>query len=308
MKRIAKVVALSGGVGGAKLVDGLAQVLPPGALTTIVNTGDDFVHWGLAICPDLDTVMYTLAGLAHPEQGWGLAGETFGALAMVERLGGPAWFRLGDRDLGTHLARSARLAAGASLSAITDELRRALGVATRILPATDATRPTRLDTRADGTLDFQEWLVRRRGAPEVTRVWWPGAIPRAAPGVLEAIADADAVVIGPSNPYVSIDPILTVDGVRAAIASKPVVAVSPIVAGAAVKGPLAAMIPALAGCAPSPAAIGAHYGELLRGIVIERGDAPPAGLPALPASTIMKDRADRARLAAEVIAFAEVLA
>jgi LPPG:FO 2-phospho-L-lactate transferase len=252
--------------------------------------------------------MYTLAGLAHPEQGWGLAGESFGALAMVERLGGPAWFRLGDRDLGTHLVRTSRLAAGASLTTVTDELRRALGVATRILPATDAARPTRLDTRADGTLDFQDWLVRRRGAPEVTRVWWPGPTPPPAAGVLEAITEADAIVIGPSNPYVSIDPILAVDGVRAAIAAKPVVAVSPIVGGAAVKGPLAGMIPTLGGRAPSAAAIAAHYGELLRGLVIERGDPPPAGVPTLPSSTIMKDRADRARLAAEVLSFAEVLA
>jgi LPPG:FO 2-phospho-L-lactate transferase len=305
--RIQRVVALSGGVGGAKLVDGLAQVLPPGALTTIVNTGDDFVHWGLFICPDLDTILYTLAGLAHPDQGWGLAGETFGALAMVERLGGPAWFRLGDRDLGTHLVRTQRLAAGLSLTAITDELRRAYEISTSILPMCDVPRPTMLDTR-DGTLDFQEWLVRRRGAPQVTRVWWPGPVPPAAPGVIAAIDNADVVVIGPSNPYVSIDPILACDGVRAAIAKKPVIAVSPIVGGAAVKGPLGAMIPTLARREPSAAAIADHYGSLLRGLVIERGDAPPDGLPTLPAPTVMKTRDDRARLAAEVLAFAEVLA
>ncbi len=305
-RRISRVVALSGGVGGAKLVDGLAAVLPPEALTVVVNTGDDFVHWGLTICPDLDTVMYTLAGLAHPEQGWGLAGESFGALAMVERLGGPAWFRLGDHDLGTHLVRTSRLRAGATLSTVTDELCRALGIGARVLPMCDAPRPTRLDTPA-GTLDFQDWLVRRRGAPAVTRVWWPGA---AAPanGVIAAIDAADVVVIGPSNPYVSIDPILALDGVRAAIAAKPVIAVSPIVAGKAVKGPLAPMIEQLAGRAPGADAIAAHYGPLLRGFVIERGDAPPAGVPTLPASTIMHDRADRARLAAEVLAFAEVLA
>jgi LPPG:FO 2-phospho-L-lactate transferase len=295
-----KVLALSGGVGGAKLVDGLAQVLAPDDLTVLVNTGDDFVHWGLTICPDLDTVMYTLAGLAHPEQGWGLAGETFATLAMVERLGGPAWFRLGDRDLGTHLVRSARLAAGDSLTAITRDLCRALGVGPRVLPMCDTPRPTRLDTDA-GTLDFQEWLVRRRGAPVVSRVWWEG--PTApAPGVIDAIDAADVVIFGPSNPYVSIDPILALDGVREALARRPVVAVSPIVGGRAVKGPLGAMIGPLAGTLPGAAAIAAHYGTLLRGFVIETGDSAPGNL--LHTSTVM---GDRAKLAREVLAFAESL-
>jgi LPPG:FO 2-phospho-L-lactate transferase len=292
------VVALSGGVGGAKLVDGLAQVLAPEALTVIVNTGDDFVHWGLTICPDLDTVMYTLAGLAHPEQGWGLAGETFEALAMVGRLGGPAWFRLGDRDLGTHLVRTTRLAAGDRLTTITADLCRALGVGPRVLPMADAPRPTHLDT-ADGTLDFQDWLVRRRGVTPVTRVWSSGTT-TPAPEVIAAIDAADVVVIGPSNPYVSIDPILGLDGVRAAIARRPCVAVSPIVGGAAVKGPLAAMIPPLAGRPPTAAAIAAHYGDLLRGLVVERGDEV-SGVRTLATSTIM---GDRAQLAREVLAFA----
>jgi LPPG:FO 2-phospho-L-lactate transferase len=299
-------VALSGGVGGAKLVDGLAAVLPAEALTVIVNTGDDFVHWGLNICPDLDTVVYTLAGLAHPEQGWGLAGETFGALAMVERLGGPAWFRLGDHDLGTHLFRSSRLAADLTLTEVTAEIARALGIGATILPMADVARPTQLET-PEGTLGFQDWLVARRGAPSVSRVWWPGpATP--APGVIDAIAAADVVVIGPSNPYVSIDPILALDGVRDAIAHKLVLAVSPIVDGRAVKGPLAPMIERLAGRAPSAAAIADHYAPLLRGLVIERGDAAPDGIQSMSTSTIMHTREHRAALAREVLAFAEVLA
>jgi LPPG:FO 2-phospho-L-lactate transferase len=293
-----RIVALSGGVGGAKLVDGLAQVLAPEELTVIVNTGDDFVHWGLTICPDLDTVMYTLAGLAHPEQGWGIAGETFHALAMMERLGGPAWFRLGDRDLATHLFRTEQLARGSVLTDVTARLCTALGVRPRVLPMSDAARPTMLDTD-DGTLSFQEWLVGRRGAPTVRRVWWPGtALPT--PAVLDAIASADLVIIGPSNPYVSIDPILSLDGVRAAIAQKRVVAVSPIVGGRAVKGPLGGMIPTLAGREPSPGAIARHYDGLLHAMVIERGDERPP-LRALATSTVMRDRDDRARLAREVL-------
>ena len=303
MSRLARVVALSGGVGGAKLVDGLAAVLPPEALTVIVNTGDDFVHWGLRICPDLDTVMYTLAGLAHPVQGWGVAGETFAGFGMVERLGGPAWFRLGDRDLGTHLVRTERLAAGQSLTEVTAGLCRSLGVGPRVLPMCDTPRPTLIDT-VDGTLDFQDWLVRRRGAPVATAVRSTG--PSApSPAVLAAIAAADVVVIGPSNPYVSIDPILALDGVRAALARRPVIAVSPIVGGRAVKGPLAAMIGQLAGCAPSPEAIAAHYADLLHGLVIEGGDPVPDGVPVLAEATVMTTPDDRARLARAVLAFAE---
>ncbi len=305
MTRVRKVVALSGGVGGAKLVDGLAAVLPPEALTVVVNTGDDFVHWGLRICPDLDTVMYTLAGLAHPTQGWGLADETWNAFAMVERLGGPAWFRLGDRDLGVHVVRTQRLAAGASLTAVTTELCDALRVGTHVLPMCDQPRATMLDTDA-GTLDFQTWLVGMRGGPAVERVWWTGPS-TASPAALAEIDAADVVVIGPSNPYVSIDPILALDDVRAAIAKKVVVAVSPIVGGRAVKGPLAAMIPSLGGREASANAIAFHYRDLLGGIVIEEGDAATSGAPTLSTRTVMTTRDDRARLAREVIAFAEEL-
>jgi LPPG:FO 2-phospho-L-lactate transferase len=304
MTWLKRVVALSGGVGGAKLVDGLGEVLPPEALTVVVNTGDDFVHWGLRICPDLDTVMYTLAGLAHPTQGWGLAEESWNAFAMVERLGGPAWFRLGDRDLGVHLRRTERLAQGASLTTVTTELCNALRVGTHIMPMCDSPRATMLDTDA-GTLDFQTWLVGMHGAPAVERVWWTGPS-AASPAVLAAIREAEVVIIGPSNPYVSIDPILELDGVRAALADRLVVAVSPIVGGRAVKGPLAAMIPTLAKRKPSTSAIADHYRSFLRGLVIERGDAP-AGVPTLPTSTIMHTRDDRVRLAGEVVGFVEEL-
>lgn len=301
------VVALCGGVGGARLADGLAAVLPPDALTLIVNTGDDFEHWGLRIAPDLDTVMYTLAGVAPIERGWGLVDETFRAHAAVARLGGPAWFQLGDTDLGTHLVRTEALRSGDTLSQVTDRLRRALGVGPRLLPMADGPRPTTLET-PDGTLSFQDWLVRERGLPPVDAVRFGGA-PEPAPGVLDAIAAADLVVIGPSNPYVSIDPILALAGVREALARRPVVALSPIVAGRAVKGPLAEMIPRLASEPASAGAIRRHYGALLDAMVVESGDeALVTDIPVLSAQTVMGDRADRARLARELLDFAWGLA
>lgn len=301
-----KVAALSGGVGGARFLDGLQRALPPGALTAIVNTGDDFEHCGLAISPDLDTVMYTLAGLADAERGWGLGGETWRALEALRGYGGDdGWFMLGDRDLGTHLARTAALRRGEPLSAVTRRLAAALGVPGTILPMTDGHAPTRVETAEHGTLPFQLWFVRH-GAPSPLRVWTDGA-PPPAPGVLGAIAEADVILIGPSNPYVSIDPILGLPGVRDAVARRPVVAVSPIVAGQAVKGPLARMIPALEGRPASAAAIAAHYQGLLRGLVVEAGDAVP-GLPVHATATVMRTPADRARLAEETLAFAERLA
>lgn len=295
-----RVVALSGGVGGARLVDGLAAVLAPADLTVVVNTGDDFDHWGLRICPDLDTVMYTLAGLSDRAQGWGLAGESFRTLDAVRRLGGDAWFRLGDQDLGTHLVRTARLRAGEPLSAVTARLCAALEVGARVLPMAEAPRATIIET-ADGDLGFQDWLVRARGAPVVTGVRFEGTRAPAA-GVIAAIAAADLVVLTPSNPFVSLDPILTLDGVRAAVAAKPVVAVSPIVGGRAVKGPLAGMLESLAGIAPSAAAVAAHYGGLVGGWVVEHGDGAEVPGRVVETATVMGDRADRARLAVEVLA------
>ncbi|MCG8416464.1 MAG: 2-phospho-L-lactate transferase [Proteobacteria bacterium] len=302
-----RIVVLSGGVGGARLVDGLAAILPDWALTAIINTGDDFIHWGLTICPDLDTVMYTLAGLADPDRGWGLRGETFRALAMMQRYRGPSWFGLGDGDLATHLVRSQALARGESLSDITARLCRDLGVQQRILPMADQPHPTAVDTAQRGTLLFQEWFVRERCRP-VLRGIHLGGTSEPAPGVLPAIDEARFVIVAPSNPYVSIDPIMSLDGVRDAVAAKKVVAVSPIVAGKAVKGPLADMIRQIGGQEPSAGAIAGHYGALLDGIVVERGDEGIIpGLPTLATDTIMKNREDRMGLAGRVLAFGESL-
>ena len=302
------VVYLGGGVGGARLLHGLAQLLVPGTLTAIVNTGDDFEHLGLTICPDLDTCMYTLAGLSDELRGWGLRAETFHALGAVERLGGPTWFHLGDRDLGTHLARTEMLRRGESLSAVTHKLSAALGVRHHLLPMSDTSRCTIVDSVSYGPLPFQDWLVRHQ-APKVRFIRFVGD-PTPAPGVIEAIDDAEVVLIGPSNPFVSIDPILALSGVLGAVARRPVVALSPIVGGRAVKGPLAEMIQELQGCAASAGAVAEHYGELLDGMVVERGDQAtlPASLPSLATSTVMAPTvADRKRLAHEVLAFAETL-
>jgi len=305
-----KVVALSGGVGGARFLDGLARVVPPASLTAIVNTGDDFVHLGLAVAPDLDTVMYTLAGLGDAARGWGLAGETWSAMDMVRRYGGPDWFSLGDRDLATHLVRSAALAEGETLTAVTSRLCRALGIACRVLPMCDAPRRTMIEAVEGGALPFQQWFVARRAEPAVRAVRFEGATAPSA-AVVAAIDACDVVLVGPSNPYVSIDPIVTLDGVRAALARRPVIAVSPIVGGHAIKGPLATMIPELTGEPASAAAIARHYGDLLAGLVVERGDEAHPGLGALPVhatSTIMASPDDRTRLAREALAFVRAVA
>jgi LPPG:FO 2-phospho-L-lactate transferase len=293
-----RVVALSGGVGGARLLRGLARVLPAGALTTIVNTGDDFAHWGLHIAPDVDTVMYTLAGLSHEERGWGLATETFVALEAMRAYGEEGWFALGDRDLATHMARTLGMARGETLTQVTERLCKALGVSASVLPMSDGRRATMIDTKEHGTLSFQTWFVRHRAAPPVERVWFDGHA-TATRQVLDSLHAADLVIIGPSNPFVSVDPILTLTGVREAVFARPVVAVSPIVNGQAVKGPLATMIPQLAGVAPSAGAVAAHYPGL-RGLVVERGDWAP-GVRTLEADTVMKSAADSERLARVVL-------
>ncbi len=303
-----KVVALSGGVGGARLLDGLARALPAGSMTAVVNTGDDFVHLGMHVSPDLDTVMYTLAGLAHEERGWGLAEETFAGLSMVKRYGGPDWFALGDRDLATHLLRTEALRAGDSLSAITARLCGALGIVHPILPMSDEPVRTMIETTDEGTLPFQQWFVRRRAEPRVRAVRYDGGR-TPAPGVIDAIGACDVVVFGPSNQYVSVDPILCLDGVRDAIARKPVVALSPIVGGAAIKGPLATMIRDLTGEIASAGAVARHYGGLVRAMVVERGDeGTVTSIPVLGSSTIMRSRDDRLRLAREILAFCEEVA
>jgi LPPG:FO 2-phospho-L-lactate transferase len=298
-----RVVALSGGVGGARLLDGLARALPVGSLTAVVNTGDDFVHLGMHISPDLDTVMYTLSGLAHEERGWGLAEETFAGLGMVKRYGGPDWFALGDRDLATHVLRSEALRAGEPLSAITLHLCGALGIEHPVLPMSDLEVRTMIETTEEGTLPFQQWFVRRRAEPRVRSIRFDGGR-TPAPGVIDAIDSCDVVIVGPSNPYVSIDPILCLHGVREALGRKPVVALSPIVGGAAVKGPLATMIRDLEGEAPSAGAVERHYEGLLRAMVVESGDeATVSSIPVLGTSTVMRSKDDRLRLAREVLAF-----
>lgn len=304
MKAWRSVVALSGGVGGARLVHGLDRVLPAGVLTTIVNTGDDFEHWGLSISPDLDTVMYTLADLAHVARGWGLAEETFAAFDMMKGYGAPDWFALGDRDLATHLVRTEALRCGETLTSVTRRLATALGVRSRLLPMCDARFCTRIETTTHGTLAFQDWLVRERAKPPVSRVLFEGAT-EPSNGLIDAIADAELVVIGPSNPYVSIDPILSLRGVREAIFAKPVVAVSPLVGGKAVKGPLGSMVMELDHRAPTTRFLVEHYGKLA-GIVVERGDEHDLrDIPKLATSTVMHTREDSRALAAALLAFAE---
>jgi LPPG:FO 2-phospho-L-lactate transferase len=303
-----KIVALAGGVGGAKLADGLARQLPAGDLTVIVNTGDDFEHLGLTVCPDLDTVCYTLAGLANPETGWGRQGETWTVLEQIAALGGPTWFRLGDRDLATHLERSRRLKAGESLSAVTAALCKAWGIGPRVLPMSDQPVRTMVDTN-EGELAFQEYFVARQCAPQVRSFRFDG-IEKAspAPGVLEAIEAADLVVICPSNPWVSIAPILAVAGIQAAIAARPTVAVSPIIGGKAVKGPAAKMFAEL-GIEPSSIAVAEQYKGWLKSLVIDAVDVKESfairgiGIMTLATDTLMRDQNDRQRLAAEVLQF-----
>ncbi len=306
MSPFRSVVFLSGGVGGARLLHGMAQVLPAEALTAIVNTGDDFEHWGLSICPDLDTVMYTLGGLADEARGWGLLDETFRARGWMERYGAPGWFALGDQDLATHITRTQALCEGVSLTALTARLCQAVGLRQRILPMCDQPRRTMIDTFEFGPLPFQEWLVKHR-APAVQAVRFVGDS-AATSAVHHAIEHADLVVLGPSNPYVSVDPILTLAGVRERVAQKCVVALSPIVAGRAVKGPLAEMVRTLSGLEPSPQAIVSHYQGLIHGMVVEHGDEGTLQeVPGFATKTVMGGAADRARLAREVLKFAERL-
>ena len=295
------LAVLSGGVGGSRLVQGLCQVLSDTEITVVVNTGDDFVHWGLHVSPDIDTVLYTLSGIGDGERGWGLAYETFNAMAMMSRYGGEAWFRLGDGDLATHVMRTEALRRGATLTEVTRRQAQGLDVQAHVVPMTDDRLQTFLDTM-EGELSLQDYLVRYGARPVVKRIFFCGDA-TATPEVCAALAQASAVVIAPSNPYVSIDPILHVRGVRSLLGEKPVVAVSPIVAGRAIKGPLATMIEALEGCAPSAAAIASHYGSLLDGMVVERGDGAAIGgtLRTLETTTVMGTPSSRRQLARDVL-------
>jgi LPPG:FO 2-phospho-L-lactate transferase len=300
------VVALAGGVGGARLVGGLDRSLPPGSLTVLVNTGDDFRHWGLHISPDLDTVMYTLAGLSPEDRGWGIDGDTFHVLGEAKRRGVDEWFQLGDRDLITHISRTSSLARGDSLTHVTADLCKTLGVERPILPMADAPRPTSIVTDDGKELLFQEWLVKARAAPAVKEVRHQGT-GEPTPAVLDALATADLVVICPSNPYVSIDPILTLTGVADAVRNTTTVAVSPILGGKAVKGPLATMIPEISGHSPSAEAVAMHYEGLLDGYAVHRGDAFDAPFPLLETNTLIQSKKDRVIFARELIEFARSL-
>ncbi|MDA1330165.1 MAG: 2-phospho-L-lactate transferase [Chloroflexi bacterium] len=305
-----KIVAIAGGVGGAKLAEGLYRVLPANALTVIVNTADDFEHLGLHISPDLDTVCYTLAGIANPETGWGRDEETWNALDNISSLGGPDWFRLGDRDLGMHLERTRRLHDGQSLSEITAQFCAIWKVNAQVLPMSNHPVATIVDTY-EGELAFQEYFVARRCEPVVRGFRFEGVqIAAPAPGVLEAIEAADVVVICPSNPWVSIDPVLAVPGIREAIQTKPTLAVSPIIRGQTVKGPAAKMFVEL-GIKPSAEAVAAHYGRLLSAYVFDRADAEQTkaiealGIMSHMTDTLMNGPKDRQRLAGEIIEFVQ---
>lgn len=303
-----KVTALAGGVGGAKLAYGFMRALPAGDLTVVVNTGDDFTHLGLRICPDLDTVCYTLAGIASRETGWGRADESFHALESLAQLGGPSWFGLGDRDLGLHLERTRRLNAGEKLSQITSDFCQAWGLVTQVLPMSDDPVATRVYTN-EGELGFQEYFVYHRCQPVVEGFRFLGSEQaKPAPGVMEAISAAEVIVICPSNPWVSIDPILAVPGLREAVQSRPVIAVSPIIGGRTIKGPAAKMFAEL-GFEPSALAVCQHYGNLLTAFVMDEEDQHLAqslqelGIRTLVTKTIMHTDQDRQALASKIINF-----
>jgi len=303
-----KITALAGGVGGAKLAYGLAQILAPEELTIIVNTGDDFEHLGLYICPDLDTVCYTLGGLANPDTGWGRVGETWNTIANIEKLGGPAWFRLGDQDIATHLERTRRLKEGQSLSQITRDFCKAWGIEHTILPMSDSPVRTMVDTD-EGELVFQEYFVHRHCEPKVRGFRFEGVdSAEAVVGAREALAAADAVVICPSNPWVSVDPILRVLSLNSSEGQKPVVAVSPIIGGKTVKGPAAKMFTEL-GIEPSALAVAKHYRNILTGFVLDNADSSMENdvkrlyIKTLATDTLMNHVTDRTRLATDVLHF-----
>jgi LPPG:FO 2-phospho-L-lactate transferase len=303
------IVALAGGVGGAKLAAGLARVLPPEALVIAVNTGDDFEHLGLHVSPDLDTVMYTLAGIANPASGWGRADETWSFMTALERLGGPTWFRLGDRDLATNVERTRRLRTGEPLSAVTRELCARLGVRHAVVPMSDDPVRTVVHTER-GALEFQHYFVRDRCEPRVQRLEYRGAAAaRPSAALREALGRGAGVLFCPSNPYLSIAPILAVPGVREAIGGR-AVAVSPIIAGQAVKGPAAKIMGEL-GVEPSALEVARYYRGIVRTLVIDRADAALApeiqalGIGAVLEDTLMAADADRERLARACLAAAE---
>jgi len=307
------VVALSGGIGGAKLALGLSRILPAEQLMIVANTADDFRHLGLSISPDLDTLTYTLAGLNNPETGWGRRDETWTFMAALRELGGEAWFQLGDGDLAIHVERTRRLAAGETLSQVTEDFCRRLGVRAKLVPMSDDRVRTRVRTEK-GWLDFQDYFVRQRCQPAVLELAFEGRqTARPQTQLMAALRDPAlrAVIICPSNPFISIDPILSVPGLRQALGNSPapVVAVAPIIGGRAVKGPTAKMMSEL-GLKVAAAAVARHYGLIIDGYVVDHGDVDQMALPGLhvhAAAILMQTLADREALAHEVVGFADRL-
>jgi LPPG:FO 2-phospho-L-lactate transferase len=303
------VVALCGGIGGSKLALGLHRIVA-GQLTVIVNTGDDFEHLGLSVSPDVDTVLYTLAGLADPVRGWGRRDETWTFMAALAALGGETWFQLGDEDLATHIERTRRLRDGEPLSAIIADFACAWGIAARVLPMSDDKVRTMVETDV-GVLPFQDFFVRRQCGPRVKAIRYDGAEAAVAlPGALEAIGNADlaAIVLCPSNPWLSIDPLLAIPALRSAIMASPapVIAVSPIVAGRAIKGPTAKIMAEL-GVEISAAGIARHYGRLIDGFIVDEADAGLASgidCPTHVTNTVMESLGDREQLALCCLEFA----
>ena len=309
---MSRIVTLTGGVGGAKLVLGLMRICPPEQITAIVNTGDDFRHFGLTISPDIDTLLYTLSGKANAAQGWGREAESWSFMDALKSLGGEDWFLLGDGDLALHVLRSHLLARGETLSAITARFAAAWGLDLTILPMSDDPVATHLNT-SEGDMPFQRYFVERRCAPEVRAIRFEGA-ERAKPaaGVIEAITapDTRAIVIAPSNPWLSIDPILAVPGIREALVSAraPVVAVSPIVGGQAVKGPTAKLMQEL-GLTVTNKSIAAHYADVIDGLLVdERDDASDISIPHDVCDTLMKTLEDRERVARAALTLADRIA
>lgn len=308
-----KVVALSGGVGGSKLVQGLAALCAPADLLVVANTGDDFTHLGLQVCPDIDTLIYTSTGRNNPQTGWGQANETWSFMDMLRVLGGPDWFNLGDRDLALHVLRTCRLRQGATLSEVTDDIARRCGVPFRLVPMSDDPVPTLVETEA-GTLEMQTYFVKERCAPRVRGLRYEGSErARPNPELLAALADPGlaAIVVCPSNPFLSIDPILSLPALKSALRASPapVVAVAPIIGGQAVKGPTAKMMAEL-GMRVDAAAVAEHYAGLLDYYLLDEQDRGEAervratGAVPVFARTLMQDLEGKIALARAVLAAA----
>ncbi len=309
------IVALAGGVGGSRLCNGLAKLLSPEQFSMIVNTGDDMDYWGLSICPDLDTVMYTLAGVNNPETGWGLIGETYTCLESLKTFGMPSWFGIGDKDLATHITRSAYLKEGLSLTDITALMAEKLGVKHPIYPMCDQPYRTIAVTKND-EFDFQTYFVAHKWQPELVSIRWETKQPVSLnPNLKQKLENADVIIISPSNPFVSIDPILSVPGMLPLIQNKPVIAVSPIIGGQAVKGPAAKMFPELINKPASALAVAQYYQERyhLNGFVMDnldqtyRQDVEKLGIRVFITDTLMKNQAGQIRLAGEILAFCRSL-